>query len=291
MSQLQYVIITPVKDEEKFIARTLNSVVNQTALPLKWIIVDDGSEDHTAEIVRQYCDKYNYIELLQRKRDGARNTGYAEAVAFNYGYNTLKDIEYDLIVKLDADVAFLPDYFERIIAHFEKNKDIGIGSGIYYEYRGGEWLRIDMPKYHSAGASKVYRKKCFNEIGGIVNSPGWDSVDEIKAMFRGWKTTHFEDLKFKHLKNEGTGMGYIFTHRLHGEICYKTGVSLPFLILKVIHRSLIGKPFFLGGLMLAFGYGQSLVGKQKRLVTKNEHTFYKRMLNKRIISAIKRGKS
>jgi poly-beta-1,6-N-acetyl-D-glucosamine synthase len=139
-----------------------------------------------------------------------------------------------------------------------------------------------MPVYHAAGASKVIRRKCFEEIGGFIAAAGWDTVDEIRAMARGWKTGHFHDLQIKHHKREGSGIGVIKTSIMHGEIYYLTGGSKLFFLLKVIHR--IGsKPYGSVALAQLRGYFKAMWEGKKLLVTETEAHCYRSLLHGRML--------
>lgn len=279
---LSYIVVTPVKDEVRHIERTLQSVVAQSHRPLIWIIVDDGSSDGTCEIVRKYAAEHSFIRPVWADAVTKRATGTAEVRAFNRGFELVRNEHYGCIVKLDADLSFDPDYFARLIAEFNRNPKLGIASGIYLESRdGGEWNEIEMPSYHAAGASKVIRKECFEEIGGFVEQRGWDTIDEIRAIARGWNTRHFTDLQLKHWKPEGTGMGLLRTTYMHGEIYYRTQGSVLFFALKTLRR-LLEKPYILGGASMVWGYVHAFIKRRELLVTPEEGKCYRNLLNERL---------
>jgi poly-beta-1,6-N-acetyl-D-glucosamine synthase len=282
-SQRKYIIVSPVKDEEKYISATLDSVIAQTVRPECWVIVDDGSTDGTAALVKRYCDKHAWIRLIQHKRGHRRDTGSAEALAFSVGYDSLKALDFDFVVKLDGDVRLEESYFERLLNRFEEDPSLGIASGIYLERTGKAWQPVKMPEYHASGATKVVRRKCFEEIGGFLTRPGWDTVDEIKARYRGWRTCHFTDAKFYHLRHEGTAMGRLHTYSMYGEISYLVGGSKLFFLLKLIHRSLFGIPPILCGIVMLVGYLRPALRRETMLISGAEARLYRQMLNKRIL--------
>ena len=282
----KYIIVSPVKDEESYIYNTIESVSSQSILPRMWIIVDDGSSDRTRDIIREYCNGKNWVKLISLNRDRTRIPGPAVVNAFNVGYGEIKHQTFEYIVKLDGDLKFDHDYFEKILCKFEENEMLGIASGVYHEKEGKEWIRIKMPSYHAAGACKVMRKKCFEDIGGFESSRGWDTLDEIKAMVHGWETCHFSDIHFYHLKKEGSGIGALRTNFMHGEIYYLTGGSKFFFIFKVIHRCLYGNPFLVASLYMLYGYVKPLLTRKKRLVNKEEMKLYRKILNRRIFNYV-----
>ncbi len=284
----RYIIVSPVKDEERHVDLTLRSVISQTLKPVLWIIVDDGSRDQTPEIVNRYVGAHQFMRLLQNARAGIRQPGSSIIRAFNLGLKDVGARDYDFIVKLDCDLSFESDYFENLLGRFKDDKRLGIASGIYLEMaKTGIWKEVVMPPYHAAGACKVLRRKCFEEIGGFIVSAGWDTVDEIRAVMKGWKTGHFRDLRIKHHKLEGSGIGTIKTSVMHGEIYYLTGGSNLFFLLKVLHR--IGtKPYFLGALALLWGNLRAAMERKTPLVTEAEARCYRILLHQRLRAQAKR---
>jgi poly-beta-1,6-N-acetyl-D-glucosamine synthase len=277
-----YIIISPVKDEAERIETTLRSVAAQTIRPSLWIIVDDASRDETPEIVQRYANSNDWIYLHRIRGDSGRMLGSAEIKAFNAGFQLVRNAEYDFIVKLDGDLELPPDYFERLIAKFDQEERLGIASGIYLENRADNWVPVSCPPYHAAGASKMVRAECFRDIGGFPLYPGWDTADEIKAQTRGWKTRHFPEIQFKHLRNEGTANGSFSTNILHGEVYYVTGGGWLFFALKCVHRSLFNQPWILGGCAMLWGYMKVVLRGGARLVTKDEMNLYRQIQNQRL---------
>lgn len=283
----RYVLVSPVKDEEKYVETTIRAMLNQTVRPYRWILVDDGSRDRTHEILDDYARRVDWITLVTLPRGTAREPGAGVIRAFNEGF---KEVEakgdYDFVVKLDCDGDFPPDYFERLVRRFQQDRTLGIASGIYLEKHRGTWLPITMPSYHAAGMAKMVHIECFREIGGFVASPGWDSFDEIKAQSSGWKTCHFDDIQCYHLKPEGTGIGFLRTSKMLGEVYYLTGGGPLFFTLKCLYHIITGRPFFLGAAMMFLGYVSPLLGRRKKLVSPVEARFYRGLLNRRILDAV-----
>lgn len=281
-----YVIISPVKDEEQHVERTLLSVIRQSLRPRRWIIVDDGSEDSTPEILKQYSQNNPWITLIPLLRRGERKPGSAVINAFMIGQDQIVNDDFDFIVKLDCDLDIPADYFEKLVSKFNADSRLGIASGIYLEGDECGWIPVQMPEYHAAGCSKMVRMRCFREIGGFVPERGWDTVDEIRAQMKGWTTRHFEDLKLHHLKREGIGIGSNRTNMMHGQIYYRTGGGFFFFCFKVIHRAVLGKPAFIGGLMMFVGYMLQWLRGQPKLVTTSEAAQYRHLLNSRLVRSV-----
>jgi glycosyltransferase involved in cell wall biosynthesis len=279
----RYVIVSPVKDEVPFVERTLASVAKQTVRPDQWVIVDDGSTDGTREILDNFAREHPWVRLTYRHPGALRQPGSRVIENFNIGFGLLRDDTFDFVVKLDCDLDLPPDYFEQLLHRFDEEPRLGIASGIYLERREGEWITVPMPAYHAAGALKMVRTTCFHEIGGFVASRGWDTVDEIKAQARGWRTTHFPELCVRHLKDEGSGVGFLQMSRMSGEIHYLTGGGILFFLAKFMHRLLFGRPVILGSLAMMVGYLRCFVTRREKLVDAREARFYRRLLNRRMV--------
>jgi glycosyltransferase involved in cell wall biosynthesis len=257
-------------------------VIGQTLKPVLWVIVDDGSRDNTPAIIQRYLSSNPFIRLVRNPNAGIRQPGSAVIRAFNYGCESIGASDYDFIVKLDCDLSFEPNYFEILLGRFMEDHRLGVASGVYLEMGEDDaWKEVVMPSYHAAGASKVLRKKCFEEIGGFIVAAGWDTVDEIRAMTLGWKTGHFIDLQMKHHKPEGSGIGAIRTSVMHGEISYLTGGGKLFFLLKVLHR-MMSKPYVIGAMALSWGYMKALWKRKASLVTEAEAKCYQALLNERL---------
>jgi biofilm PGA synthesis N-glycosyltransferase PgaC len=277
-----YIIISPVKDEERHLDTTIHSVLNQTLRPGLWIFVDDGSRDATPAILRRYAAAYDWIRVLTIDRDAARQPGSGVIRAFTLGYRSIGAMAFDFVVKLDCDLELPHDYFEQLLARFQQDEKLGIASGLCMERNKKGWYPSSGPPYHAVGASKIIRTKCFEAIGGFIPSRGWDTVDEIRAQMTGWRTCHVREVEFYHLKPEGSGIGFVHTNTMHGEIHYLTDGGTFFFLLKAAHRMLFGKPFLLGGLAMLYGFLVATVSGKKKLVSRSEGQFYRRLLNRRI---------
>jgi glycosyltransferase involved in cell wall biosynthesis len=250
---VKYVIITPARDEEAFIEKTIESVASQSILPLYWVIVNDGSRDLTGEIIDAYAAKYPWIIARHRPNRGFRQAGGGVIATFNDGYEQLPTLDWDFLVKLDADLSFSSDYFERCFAEFEADPKLGIGGGgIYHEEKGRLVLERN-PRFHVRGATKIYKKACWEALGGLVQAPGWDTIDELKANMLGWSTRTFADLRLSHYRFTGSAEGAWRDCIKNGRANYITGYHPLFLLLKCAVR-ILKKPYVTGSAGLLWGF-------------------------------------
>jgi glycosyltransferase involved in cell wall biosynthesis len=282
----KYVVVSPVKNETAFVLRTLESICRQTVRPHRWVIVDDGSTDGTSEILERFASANAWIRLVRRDPGAPRQPGSRVIQNFQVGYDLLRDDDFDFVVKLDCDLDIPPDYFEQMLKRFDDDASLGIASGVYLERRDDEWVPVALPAYHAAGAMKMVRAECFRAIGGFVASPGWDTVDEIKAQVRGWTTKHFPDLQVLHLKDEGSGVGFLKMSRMSGEIHYLTGGGALFFWVKALHRLLFGRPFITGSLAMVTGYVTCVMTRRQKLVDAREVDYYRKLLDRRMFEAV-----
>ncbi len=219
---MKYYIVIPAHNEEKYIALTLQSLVEQTVLPSKIVVVNDNSSDATSNIVLDFISKYSFIDLIEKTSELIHLPGSKVIQAFQTGLESL-DTTYDFIVKADADLIFPPNYFETIIKHFQTDSTIGMVGGFAYIEKNDQWILENLTdKDHIRGAFKAYRKECFLQIGGLKPAMGWDTVDELLCKFYNWKVVTDATLKVKHLKP--TGANYNKTARYkQGEAFYTLG--------------------------------------------------------------------
>ncbi len=218
---MKYYIVIPAHNEEAFIKLTLESVVNQTLLPNKVVVVNDNSSDATGSIIDNFISKYNYIQKVNITSSAEHMPGSKVINAFNKGLEKL-DEDYDFIVKLDADLILPSNYFESIATIFKNNPKIGLAGGFVYEQNSsGKWLlNHPMNKNHVRGAFKAYTKVCFNAIGGLKNSMGWDTVDELLTKYHNFNIHTDQSLQVKHLRPVGKSYNKK-AKLLQGEAMYK----------------------------------------------------------------------
>jgi biofilm PGA synthesis N-glycosyltransferase PgaC len=253
MRDCQYVIITPIRDEEKYIEGTVESVCCQTTRPVEWVIVDDGSTDRTGDIIDRYAAHNAWIRVIHRKNRGFRNAGGGVMEAFYDGYNAVQYKEWDFIVKLDGDLSFAPDYFEKCFEYFRRDPELGIGGGeIHHDVSGTPKLEVS-PRFHVRGATKIYRKACWEAIGGLWPAPGWDTIDEVKGNMLGWKTYAFADLRLLHHRFTGSEEGLLRDRVKRGVACYVSRYHPIYVVASCLNR-LTQRPFMIGSAAQLYGF-------------------------------------
>ena len=260
----QYVIITPVRDEERHIESTLESVCKQTSLPSEWVIVNDGSTDRTGEIIDRYAAKFHWIQGVHRPNRGFRKAGGGVVEAFNEGYKALRVNGWDYIVKLDGDLSFASDYFDKCFQHFQRDPRLGIGGGEIYHDLAGQLKLEANPKFHVRGATKIYERSCWEAIEGLWPAAGWDTIDEVKANMLGWKTYSFPELQLLHHRFTGSEEGLVRDRMKHGVACYVSGYHPLYVAASCVYR-LRQRPYVIGSAAIMYGFLKAHFTRPPRL--------------------------
>ncbi len=262
-----YLLISPCRNEAKYMQRTLDSVVAQTVTPKLWIIVDDGSTDETPEILKRYSDAHPWIQVVKKKDRGHRAVGPGVIEAFYVGLETVSVDDYPYLCKLDLDLVLPPKYFQTLIEKMEENTRIGTCSGKPYMRRNGELVSERRGDEMSAGMTKFYRTTCFKEIGGFTKEVMWDAIDCHKARQLGWIAVSWDEpeLRFEHLRPMGSSQQSIYTgRRRHGFGQYYMGSDPTYYLATCVFR-MAEPPYVLGGLAMAYGYFETwLRGTQRQ---------------------------
>ena len=286
-TNLKYILITPARNEEAYIEKTIQSVISQTVLPEKWVIVSDGSTDRTDEIVKQYIAENAWIELIRMPEHRDR-TFAAKVHCFNAGYEKLKDVKYDIIGNLDADISFKEDYFEFLLGKFAEIPELGVSGtpfvegSSHYDYK---FTNIE----HVSGACQLFRRECFKEIGGYIPIKGggidWTAV--TTARMKGWKTRTFTEKVCFHHKKMGTGnSSALMTSFRQGYKDYFLGGHPLWQLFRTIYQ-MSKKPYIIGGLLLFFGYNWAYISRVERPVSQELMKFHRREQMQRLKKALK----
>jgi glycosyltransferase involved in cell wall biosynthesis len=284
----QYVLITPVKDEESLIGMTIESVVNQTLRPSEWVIVSDGSTDRTNEIVQSAASTFPWLRLLRLPLRAKRNFA-AVVYATEEGIRSLAKTDYDYIGLLDSDVRFQSDYFERIIERFESSPKLGLAGGVVIDV-GSRTDRFPLNRQDVPGAVQFYRRVCFEALGGLLAIPegGWDGLTCAKARMMGFETRLFTDLVVDHLKPRN-----VFEGGSLRRICqmgvrdYAVGFHPVFEFVKCVSR-LSHSPLLVGGIAWWLGYCSAAIQRRERRIPSDLLKFVRGEQKKRLWQQLRR---
>jgi len=266
---VQYVVISPVRNEAQHLERTIESVVQQTVRPFRWLLVNDGSTDETSAIIERYASQYPWIVPVHRSgldrscavtgvqeskaNRGKRALEAKEIEAFYVGYDQLTASGWEFLVKLDGDLSFDPNYFEKCFAQFDADPELGIGGGVICHRVNGQLEVEPTPQFHVRGATKIYRRACWEQIGGVIRGAGWDTLDEVKANMLGWSTRSLGELKVLHHRFTGSANGAWQNAVKNGLWSYIAGYHPLFLLGRCAKR-FFEKPAVLGSVGLLHGY-------------------------------------
>ena len=249
----RYLVITPVRNEEAYLIFTIESMLAQTIRPIEWVIVNDGSTDSTAQIIDEYARQNSWIHAVHRADRGFRKAGGGVVEAFNDGLRSASSKDWEFIVKLDGDLTLEPDYFEKCLEQFRNDSRLGVGGGAICNVIDGVKKVEECPRFHVRGATKIYRRECWDAIGGFWPAPGWDTMDEVKASMLGWTSRSFPDLQLLHHRLTGTAEGLWAGLVKNGRANYVCGYHPLFMISKCVGR-LVRKPYILGSIGLFYGF-------------------------------------
>jgi poly-beta-1,6-N-acetyl-D-glucosamine synthase len=251
----RYLVITPARNEQENLGHTLRSMAAQTVLPAQWIIVNDGSNDSTTQIIDEAAAKHPWILPVHRADRGFRQQGGGVVEAFTDGLRKATVTDWEYLVKFDADLSFEPDYFERCFRKFDEEKSLGVGGGTISHPVEGKLVPESPgdPAFHVRGATKIYRRACWQALGGLHPAAGWDTIDELKANMLGWTTRSFPDIALTHHRFTGTVDGRWKNYVKFGVANYITGYHPMFMFIKCARR-VVQRPRLVGALGLAYGY-------------------------------------
>jgi glycosyltransferase involved in cell wall biosynthesis len=252
---MDYILITPARNEEANLDRTARSVVAQTVRPKRWLIINDGSVDGTGAIIDRYTQQYPWIQRLDMPVHRQRSFS-EKARSFNKGYESLKNLDFDVIGNLDADLSFDADYLEFLMQKFQEMPDLGVAGTVFREEGYDSAVDSFEGENHVAGGCQLFRRKCLEDVGGYVPNPagGVDWIAVTTARMKGWRTRSFREKFFFHHRSLGTaergGLSALFSY---GEKDYYLGNSPVWELFRVCYRA-IKRPVVVGALAVASGY-------------------------------------
>jgi poly-beta-1,6-N-acetyl-D-glucosamine synthase len=284
-----YVLITPARNEEEFIEKTLESVARQTYLPLKWVIVNDGSTDGTASRIDPYLSKYDWIELVNLPVRRERNFA-AKVHAFNAGQERVKNLNYEIIGNLDSDVSLDPDHFEFLLTRFKEDPRLGVAGTVFREESGYNSETDSLEgQLHVSGQCQLFRRQCFVDIGGYFanKAGGIDWIAVTTARMKGWKTRSFREKSFFHHRHLGTAERSALAAAFsYGQKDYYLGGHPVWQFFRVTYR-MVKPPYVVEGLALGSGYGWAALRRAKRPISKELMAFHRREQMRKLRAILK----
>lgn len=283
-----YVLITPARNEEAFIEKTIESMIHQTYLPIKWVVVNDGSTDSTASRVQAYLSKYDWIELVnlpvRQERDFA-----AKVNAFNSGHERVKHLDYEIIGNLDSDVSLDVDHFEFLLGKFRADPRLGVAGTVFREKGYNSETDSLEGQLHVSGQCQLFRRQCFEDIEGYVanKAGGIDWIAVTKARMMGWKTRSFREKSFFHHRHLGTAERGAFAAAFsYGEKDYYLGGHPVWELFRVTYR-MVKPAYFIDGIALGLGYAWALLRRLRRPVSKELMAFHRREQMRKLKAILK----
>jgi glycosyltransferase involved in cell wall biosynthesis len=273
-----YVLITPAHNEGKNIGRLLVSVASQTSLPIKWVIVNDASTDNTAEVVQDFLRDFPWIELISMPESQDHNFA-SKVICFNAGYELVKSLDFDIIGNLDADVSFENDYFEFLLDKFAKDPSLGVGGTPFVEDNGYSSIEDSFEgEKHVAGGCQLFKRKCFEEIGGYITNRegGIDWIAVTTARMKGWTTRSFREKVFHHHRSLGTGRsGSVLAIYNYGRKDFYLGNHQFWELIRALYR-MAKRPYVYGGIILFSGYLWASISRMNRPISKELIRFHRK---------------
>lgn len=282
-------IITPAKDEGEYIEKTIASMESQTHRPALWVIVNDGSDDDTGELADQAAAKHDWIKVLHRPAGTQRRVGPGVIEAFYAGLETADISQFDFVMKMDADIEVKPEYFATLMGYFRTNPRLGTASGKCYVPVDGELVLERTHDGFSHGVAKLFRRECFEEVGGFVRQVMWDGIDCHECRLKGWKAASLSDarLQIVHLRLMGSSFRSIYHGRRRwGRGQYFMGTH-PLYLLGITAYRMVERPWVLGGVSILFGYIHAALTRMPRFekpgFRKHLHDWQLRELKRRLL--------
>ncbi len=287
-NNVKYILITPAYNEAEYIQQTIKGVLAQSILPHKWIIVDDGSTDNTATIILQYAKNYKWIQYVYRTRE-TRQSYYASNVyAIMTGFKQVKTIKFDYLAILDADISLPKDYYEKIFERFNMDGKLGIASGVYKDQVNGKLRKILNDRRSTPKAIQVFRKECFEQIGGYLplKYGGEDTCSCVLARMNGWKSWSFPELCVVHNKPVGMGHvdGMLKARFRQGLNEYGMATHPLFMLAKSLRRCIKEHPIISGGLARIAGFLYGYCLREKRQITDDMIRFIRKEQMRRLFN-------
>jgi len=274
-SNRQYILVTPIKNEEKNLPNLIQSVIKQTVKPVLWVIVDDGSTDNSPEIINEAKEKYGWIQSI-RLNEGVRDSWLHLADVLKKGFDFCFEycknngINFDYLGTVDGDIILEDLYYEKLFKKFEENQKLGIASGRTWTVDGDQMMYM---KGDEPGGVKLCRRECFEDCGGIPLSYSWDSVLNTKAKLKGWESRRFDDIRQFSVRLICSAEGLWKGYKEHGKSSYYLGFNFIHVLAKGLKLS-FEKPYYIG-IAYLYGYFESWMLRKRQIDDKEIKNYYR----------------
>jgi poly-beta-1,6-N-acetyl-D-glucosamine synthase len=283
-------VVSPLYNERLHVEGVAHALAAQDRRPDLWIAVDDGSNDGTAGVLQELASELEFMLVLSlpRREDGGPDRLADAAVprAFNAGLHTADDGSFTHVMKLDGDVELPPDYLAQILDRMNRDPKIGIACGDLVEPVGRHWRRLPIPAHHVHGALKLYRRSCLEEIGGVRERLGWDTIDETYARMLGWRTRSYRDVVARHHRPSASAQGQLRGRARHGECAYIAHFGLPWVALRSLKVGL-KSPVVLSGAAFLYGYLRAAARSTPRVEDPAFRRFVRSELRGRMLAQLR----
>ena len=261
-SIMSHAVVTPARNEGVNLRRLGASLIAQSWRPAAWIVVENGSTDDTADVVRELAAGHSWIRLLSVAAPARPLRGFASARAFNLGVQSL-DFDPDLITNADADISYESSYFEKLRTVFASRPEVGIASGVCYERERGEWKPVYPRSPYVRGGSFTYRATCLVQLAPVEERVGWDSIDVVRASLRGWHTATVPSLSYFHHRPTGVRDTSRFSGWAEeGAVSYRMWSRPLYMLTRTAYRVVSERDLSATGLL--WGYARSFIRRDPR---------------------------
>lgn len=288
-NRLSYAIVTTARNEEGYLADLVGSIAAQIARPVCWMIVDDGSSDRTPDVIRQARAEHDWIATLARPTGQAHSFG-SKASAIAAGYRAISGKPFQALAVIDADTLFEPDYCASLLQRMAADPRVGIAGSLYTDDAGRTRRTRGLPNHTDVpGSCQVFRRECFEQIGGYreLELGGIDTLASIEARGHGWRTVVYPDLRYQHLGPMGRGKSAIRRGVMHGRRAYRLGGD-PLWETARLLRHIVRKPYVVVGMAELFGYWMALIRRDQQYLPPDLVRFRRREQRRRVLAALRR---
>jgi len=266
---MRYALVTAVYNEGQHLESTIAAVASQTLLPVRWVVVDDGSTDRTADIVQQHARTLPFIELVRLDRH-LSHSFVSKVRALNEGLRLIDTSTVDFVGNVDGDVSFEPSYFSAVIGKFAGDPTLGIGGGEICEWNVREYRpRIFNSRTDVAGAVQMFRRECYEAVGEFLplRYGGEDWCSQVTARMKGWRVESFPGLRVRHHRPTGGARGWLRLGLRQGLMDFSLGSHPVFELARIARRMRLGGAALAAVSRLA-GFAWGYCSGKKRVVSR-----------------------